>query len=100
MRHTVKDIIEPYAESHGSKSFGVVWVVGPFPCVAKMHVVADGDDDSPLVVANGAPLRLVSIFLVSASGPNILLAGYLHLVVDIVECVEDLIAALQVLDGT
>ncbi len=61
--------------------------------------MADGDHDAALVVADGAPLGLIAVLLVGAAGPNLLLAGNLHLVVDVVESMKDLVAALQVFDG-
>src|SRR5208283_3809521 len=66
----------------------------------QMHVVANGDDDATLVVADGAPFGLIAVLFVGAPGPNVLLTGDLHLVVNVVEGMEDLVAALQVLDGT
>src|SRR6516164_8378039 len=63
-----------------------------------MHVMADGDDNMALVVANGTPFGLISIFFISSAGPHKLLARYLHLVVYVIKSMEDFVAALQVLD--
>ena len=96
MRHAIDDVIESDAKGHRGKSLRVIRVVGPLPCVAQVHVVANGDDDAALVVADGAPFRLIAVLLIGAAAPHILLAGYLHLVVDVVERVKYLVAALQV----
>src|SRR5580704_36001 len=60
--------------------------------------MADGDDDAALVVANGAPLRLITVLLIRAARPDVLLSGYLHLVVDVIEGVKDFVPALQIFD--
>src|ERR1700722_15545404 len=100
MRHAVKDVIEPYTEGHRCEGLGIIRIVRPLPCVAQMHVMADGDDDAALIIADSSPLWLIAVLLVSASGANPLFAGNLHLVIDIVECMEDLVATPKVFDRT
>src|SRR5579863_9509455 len=98
MGHSVDDVVQPHAKSHRREGFRVVRIVGPFPRVAEMHVVADGHDDSAFVISYGAPLGLITILFIRAPRPYVLLSRYLHFVIDIVEGVEDFIAALKVLD--
>jgi hypothetical protein len=63
-----------------------------------VHVVTDGDHDTALVIANGAPLGHVAILFVRPSGLYILLPGDLHALIQIVKHVEDLVLAFQVFD--
>ena len=98
MGHSINDVIQSYAEGHGRESLRVIWVVSPLPCIAQVHVMADGNDNTPLVVANSAPFGLISILFISSACPHKLLAGYLHLVVYIVESMEDFVAAREIFD--
>src|ERR1700752_4348237 len=79
MRHSIDDVIHPHAEGHRSEGLRIVWVVGPLPRVTEVHVVTDGDDDATLVVANGSPLRLITVLLIGPASPHVLFARYLHL---------------------
>src|ERR1700680_4948389 len=63
-----------------------------------MHVVAHGDDDATLVVADGSPSRHVAVLFIGPACSYILLTGHLEAVVEVVQHVKDLIAVLQVLD--
>src|SRR5450631_2260855 len=99
MGHAINDVIEPHAKGHRSEGLRIVRIVSPLPCVAQVHIVADGHNNSPFVVADGAPFRLISILLVGASGPDILLTWNLHLVVDVIKGMKDFVATLQILDG-
>src|SRR5579862_1239851 len=91
VRHAIHDVIEPHAKSHGSKIFRISRIVGPFPGVPEVHIVADGNDHAAFVVANGAPLWDVTIFLISASGIYVLFAGDLEPRADVVEPVKNFI---------
>jgi hypothetical protein len=64
MRHAVENVVKPHAECHGCEGFRVIWVVGPLPCITQVHVVADGDNYAPLIIADGTPFGLISVFLV------------------------------------
>src|SRR5271170_5596288 len=98
MRHAVEDVIESHAEGHRGKRLRIVRIVRPLPRIAQVHIVADSHHDSPFVIADGAPLRLIAILLIGVSGANPLLAWNLHLVVDVIERVKYLVAALKVFD--
>src|SRR6185312_15907057 len=98
MGHPVDDVIKSHSEGHGCERFRVVWIICPFPRVSQVHVVADGDDNASLIVANSAPLRLVPVFLVGASGPDVLLPRNLHFIVYVIQRMKYLVSALEVLD--
>src|ERR1017187_6081148 len=70
----------------------VAGIVGPFPGVAQVHVVADGHHHAALVVVYGAPAGLVPVLFIRLSGIEVLRAGYLKPFVQIVNRVEDRIA--------
>src|ERR1700728_1423488 len=89
MGHAIDDVVQPHAKSHRSEGLGIIWVVGPLPCVAQVHVVTDGYDYAAFIIADGTPLGLIAILLVGAAAPHILLARYLHFVIDVVERMED-----------
>src|ERR1035437_2609316 len=55
----------------------VAGIVGPFPGVAQVHVVADGHHHAALVVVYGAPAGLVPVLFIRLSGIEVLRAGYL-----------------------
>src|ERR1035438_279477 len=62
----------------------VAGIVGPFPGVAQVHVVADGHHHAALVVVYGAPAGLVPVLFIRLSGIEVLRAGYLKPFVQIV----------------
>src|ERR1700674_3547140 len=82
--HRVSDVIEDDAKSKSRKLLGVLRLIGVFPGVAEMHVVADRHHDAPMLVADGPPLGDVAVVLISYAGADILLAGDLKPFVDIV----------------
>ena len=67
VRHAVHDVVDADAKRHRRERLRILGIVGPFPGIAQMHVVADGHDDAALVVADGAPLRDVAVLLVGAA---------------------------------
>ena len=91
MGHGVHDVVEDDAESKSGKFLGILRTVGPLPGVAEVHVGADGDHDAAAIVADGAPLRHIAVFLVSPAGVDIDFAGDLEFLVDVVEDVVDLV---------
>src|SRR4051794_22059019 len=99
MGHAIEDVVEADPEGHGREGLRVVRIVCPLPCITEMHVVTDCDHNASLVISNGAPLGLIAIFLVCSASPYILFARDLHFVVDVVEGVKDLIAALKIFNG-
>ena len=52
----------------------------------------------PLLVADGAPLRDVAVLLVGAARVDVLLAGHLEALADVVQHVKNLVAVGQVRD--
>jgi hypothetical protein len=99
MGHGVRNVIEHDAKRESGKLLGILRAVRPFPGVAQMHVVADRHHHAAAIVANGAPLRHVAVLFVGSAGVDILLAGNLEAVVDVVERVEELVLILEVFDG-
>src|ERR1700677_1736548 len=95
MRHAVNDVIQRHPKSHGSEGLRVIRIVRPFPGIAQVHVVTDGDHDAALVVANCTPLGHVSVFFVRPPGLYVLFPGNLHALIRIVKYVEDFVLAAQ-----
>src|SRR5258708_2109310 len=75
--------------------------VSALPSIAQIHVVADRDHDTPLVVANTPPMwNLAALtLLVSDSALEKLRAGHLKPLVEIEKRVEDRIVVGNILDG-
>src|SRR5579862_3628288 len=96
VRHAIHDVIEPHAKSHGSEIFRISRIVRPFPGVAQVHVVADGDHHAAFVVANGPPLWHIAVLFVGPSGIHILFARDLEARADVVEPVENFIVVAEV----
>src|SRR6516162_155719 len=92
VRHSVQDVIQPHAKRHRRECLRIIRIVRPLLRIAEVHVVADRDNNSAMAIANGPPFGLVTVFLISAAGPHILFTRYLHLVVDVIQSVKDLVA--------
>src|SRR5260370_33860046 len=62
--------------------------------------MADGDHDTAIVVADGAPFGESTIGCVLPGSPNVPGAGDLEAFVEVVHDVKYLITVLQIFDGT
>src|ERR1700730_3105171 len=96
VRHRIDDVIDSQPVGQRGKSLRVTRIVGMFPCVADMHVMADRHHDPPFIVANRPPLRLDAVPLVGSARADVLISRNLKTFVQIVEHVENFVFVLQV----
>src|SRR5579862_3827338 len=82
------------------ENFSGYSLIGVLPGIAEVHVMTDRDHDAPVVVPDGPPLGNVAIFLIRYAAADVLFAWDLKLLVDVVKDVIDLVAILEILDGT
>src|ERR1700704_4498057 len=99
VRHSVHDVIDPHPKSQRGKFLRITGIVGPFPGVAEVHVVADSYHDAAPVVADCAPSRDVAILFVGSARAYVLFAGHLETLAQVIEHVENFILVGQVFDG-
>ena len=69
MRHGIHDVIGGDPQGGLRELFVILRVVGVFPGVAQVHVVADGDHESAMVVVDAAPNGGVAVLFVGATAP-------------------------------
>ena len=100
MRQIVDEIVHSDPIRQRRPLLLILRIIRPLPGVAQIHVVADGDDDPPLFVANAAPVRDLAAgpLLVSQPGFEVLSAGNLEPLIEIVERMKDRIVVRNVLD--
>jgi hypothetical protein len=55
--HSIEDVVDADAIRKRCSALGVLGAVGPFPSVADIGIVANGNDDAAFIVANGAAGR-------------------------------------------
>src|SRR5271170_2457846 len=89
VRHRVRDVVDPDAESERGVLFRILGVVGVLPGIAQVHVVADGDHEAAFVVVDAAPVGDEAVFLVDAVRVDELLAGHLVAIIQVEDGVED-----------
>jgi hypothetical protein len=89
VRHRVNHVIDADADAESRELLRIFGIVGVLPGVAQIHIVADGHHQAMMLVIHAAPVRLVAVVFVSPAGTDILLAGYLIAVVQIVDRMED-----------
>src|ERR1700730_12602174 len=82
--HRVDNVIEDDAKSQSRKLLGVLRLIGVFPGVAEMHIVANRYHDASVLIADGPPLGDVAVLLVGYAAGDVLFAGDLKPFVDIV----------------
>src|SRR5258708_2980510 len=100
VRHGVDDVIHADADSEIGKLGGIFRIVGVLPGVAQVHVVADGHHEPAFIVVDAAPARYNAVILPQLVAADVLVARHLVALVQIVECVKDLVGGLAVDDGT
>src|SRR5579871_1776269 len=100
MTQVVDEIIHRDPVSERGPLFRIPRLVGNFPRVAEVHVVANGHHDSPFAVANAAPMRYFPGLALLVSDPRleILRARHLKPVVQIVDGVENRIVVGNIFD--
>src|SRR5689334_1748079 len=100
MRQIVDPVVDSDAVRQSRKPLVVTRVVGPLPGVAQIHVVADRHHDAALIVIDRAPVLgpSVLVLLVGTAAPQVLRAGHLETVVQIVNRMEDRIGVVDVDD--
>ena len=69
------------------------------PGIAQVHVEADGHHQASFVVIDSAPVRQVAVVLIRPARANILRAGHLEPVVQIVDGVKDGVLVIDLDDG-
>jgi hypothetical protein len=92
MRHRVDEVVDADADSQGGKGLGVGGVVGVFPGVAQVHVVADDHHQAAFVVVDAAPVGRGAgelVLFVDLVRVDVLHAGHLVAVVQVEDGVED-----------
>src|SRR5712664_3425879 len=94
--HSVENVVDPDAVGERSVALGIFWAVRPFPGIANIRVMADGDHDAAAVVADGPPLWDPAVRSVLPAAPNKSCAGNLEALVKIVHDVENLVCVLQI----
>jgi hypothetical protein len=102
VRHGVDDVIHSDTYAERGEPFGILGVVGVFPGVAKVHVVADGYHQAAVVVVNAPPVRRTAgegILFVDPVAVDVLRAGYLVPVVQIEHGMEDGVLIGDIDDG-
>src|ERR1017187_10209968 len=90
--HGVDNIVDADADAEGGEPFGVLRVVGVFPGIAEVHVVADGDHEAAVVVVDAAPVcgaAIALVLFVNSAALQVLRAGDLIAVVEIEDGGED-----------
>ena len=98
MRQVVDEVIHRDAVGHVGPFCRIGRVVGPFPRVAQIHVVADGYFNAAFVVIDALPVRFVAVLFIGAAGAEILRSRNLILVIQIVESMKDPIRFRQIDD--
>src|ERR1041385_8910139 len=96
MRQIVDEVVHRYAVGHVGPFGRIHGLVGPFPCVSKVHVVTYGDHHAPLVVVDALPLRSIPVLLISSPATEILRARNLVFVIEIVKGVKDRVGFWQI----
>src|SRR5215472_16914833 len=76
MRHRVDHVVDPDPDPQRGELFVVLGIVGMFPRIAQIHVVADGDDQPAFVVEDAAPCILDAVGFVEPVAANVLGAGH------------------------
>src|SRR5579862_6404874 len=97
--HRVNNVIDADANAERGILFRILRIVGVFPGIAQIHVVADGHHQASAVVVDSAPARLEAVELVDAAGAEELRARHLIAVVEIVKGMENLIRVLNIDNG-
>src|ERR1035441_3730997 len=103
VRHRVNDVIDADADAEGGESFGVLRVVGVFPGIAEIHVVADGDHQAAAIVVDAAPVggtALALVLFVDFAALQVLRARDLIALIEMEHRVEDGVLIGDVDDGT
>ena len=88
MGHRIDEVVDANAVGKRGVLFGIVREIGPFPCVAQVHVVADGHLDPAFIVEDGSPFRLNAVPLVGSTRIDELPAGDLDALAKIVKSVK------------
>ena len=101
MCQIVNEIVHRDAVSEGGPLLRVSRIVRPLPGIAQIHVVADGDHDPALVVANATPMRHFpgGAFFVGDACLKDLRAGNLKAVLQVIDRVKNRVVVGDVLDG-
>ena len=77
----------------------ILRIVRMLPGIAQVHVEADGHHQPAFVVIDPAPVRHVAVVLIRPARANVLLAGHLEPVVQIVDGVKDGVLVVDLHDG-
>ena len=96
MSHSVDDVVDADTIRERCSAFGILGAVGPFPCVADIGIVTDGDHNATFIVANGTPCRNGTIRSVRAPSPDIPRPRDLNAVIQVVNDMEDFVLVLQI----
>src|SRR5688572_2979937 len=89
MRHCVDDVVDTDSVCQRCEAFRIVGVIGPFPGVTKVHIVADGHLEPVFVVVNATPARNDAVSLVSHTGIGGTSSGNLPAFLKVKQRVED-----------
>jgi hypothetical protein len=101
MCQIVNEIVHRDAVSERRPLLRISRIIRPLPGIAQIHVVADGDHDPALVVANATPMRYFpgGAFFVGDAGLKDLRAGNLKAVLQVIDRVKNRVVVGDVLDG-
>src|SRR5262245_5918080 len=91
MRHRIDHVVNADADAESGEFFRILWVVGVLPRIAQVHVVADRDHQTAVIVVDTAPVWGLAAFtlLVHQAAEEELLAGNLIALVEVEYSVKD-----------
>src|SRR4051812_17993822 len=93
--HGIDDVVDGDTVTQGSVLLRIPRVVGMLPRIAKVHVVADGNHHSPLIIHDGTPSRGHTIFLEGLPAVEGGRSGNLKSLLQIVQNMKNLVLVLQ-----
>ena len=96
MGHGVNDVVHANTEAECGVLFGVQRIIGVFPRIAEIHVVANGHHEPAVVVVDSAPAGVKTVKFIRSSRANELSAGHLITIVKIVNRVKDWIVVRNI----
>src|ERR1700680_5324176 len=88
--HAVNDVVNSQAKSQRGVALGIPRAIGPLPGVTHIGVMADGNDNTAAIIANGAPFGHAAVGSVAAASPDVSSSWYLKSLVPVIEDMESL----------
>src|SRR5216683_8291906 len=91
VRHSVHHVIDPQTKRQRCELLRIARIIGPFPGVPQVHVVADRDHHAAPVIPDRAPFRDVAVLLVRSAGADVLLPRHLETLGQIVQDMKNFV---------